>query len=137
MGLVSAILGTGIGSSVTSVLQGRSTARKMDAETMALGARTPAEVDSIALQGAESAVRVLQQTNETLVSENTRLFTENGRLRSQLEQMEGRLEQMRHRAETAERALATASEALAGMQSDYEALSAEIQTFRTSSGPTP
>ena len=128
------VFGAGMGSVLTVVMQGKATARKLDAEASAINVKTPAEADSIALQGAESAVRVLQQTNSTLVSENTRLFTENGRLRSQLEQYEARLEQMRQRAEVAERALATATEQLRLVQKEYEAMSADIQTFRNSQG---
>lgn len=134
IGLISAALGTGTGSLLTTLLQGRAVARKVDAEAAAINVKTPAEADSIAIQGAEAAVRMLQQSNGTLAQENERLFRENARLRSQLEQMEERLEQMRKRAEVAEQALATASAQLRLVRDDYEKISAQIETFRSQEG---
>lgn len=128
---VVAILGIGGGSWVTTIMQGRSTARRIDAETTAINARTPAEVDSVALQGAESAVRVLQQANETLVNNAQRLEVENARLRSQLEQMELKLEQAKARATAAENALSAAMDQLKLVQADYAQMSTELETFRS------
>jgi predicted RNase H-like nuclease (RuvC/YqgF family) len=125
IGLVSAILsGTGVGA-ITAWTTGRSTARKIGSEAKAIDSKTPVEVDSIAIQGAESAVRMLQQTNETLISENDRLNKENERLRTELARLEVKVHEQGELLHNASQSLATATRS-------YQELYAEFEAFRSS-----
>ena len=119
--LVTVVLSGGLASVVTIIVQGRQTARKIKAETASLSAKLPAEVDSIAIQGAESAVTMLQITNQSLVEENTRL-------RSHIDRLEIMVAGYRQRLEAAESALHMARQ-------EYAALESEIQSFRQNTPP--
>lgn len=123
--LVSAVLSVGFGAAITTAITSRSAAKKIQVEAKALEQKTPGEIDSIAVQGAERAVLMLQATNQTLVSENERLFRENTRLHAVIAELEVKVETYRQSMEAAENALATA-------RREYEVLHAAFDELRTS-----
>lgn len=127
--LIAGVIGAG-GAAVLQVLYtGRQSARKIGVEAESISAKTQPEVDSIAIQGAESSVLIMQGVNKALVEENLRLVQQITARDKIIDQLEHQLESYRGRIEEAETALRLAGE-------EYDALKLRIENLREPHPPT-
>lgn len=120
--LVLALLGGGLVASVATLITSKAVARKTGAETKALAAKLPAEVDSIAVQGAEAAVLTMKAALDSATARIGQLEDERETDRKRIAGLERRVEDLRRKVESAERALGTARQ-------EGEAIRAELEQF--------
>lgn len=115
---VSSLLSGGLFAAVASFVTGRSLARKTAAETKGINARLPAEVDSVVVAGAETAVLTMQRALESAVGRIADLELERDhdrelieKQRGDIERLRGEVRELRTKAAHAERAAAAARKA--------------------------
>lgn len=122
--VVTGVLSAGTGAIVREIYTGRNTSRRIGVEADGIAAKTPAEVDSIAIQGAEATVLMMQGVNQALIKENERLAKQVEQRDLIIDRLETQLEEYRARVETAETALRAANQ-------QYDVLRREIDDFRS------
>lgn len=120
--VVTTLLGGGIGTGVGALWSGRAVARKTTSEAKALDARVPAEVDSVVVQGAESAVLVMQKALESAQSRIVILEQERDRDRARIAELERKVEELRDKVSLAEDALGEARRAGQELRADLDDL---------------
>jgi predicted RNase H-like nuclease (RuvC/YqgF family) len=76
MTLIAVVLGGGLIAALVSVYKARSERQKMDAETEAVGAKTPAEVESIQITSMVNALNGARAINDDLRKDNEALRRE-------------------------------------------------------------
>jgi septal ring factor EnvC (AmiA/AmiB activator) len=122
--IVAAVFSAGTAAIITAVYTGRNSARRIGVEADGIAAKTPAEVDSIAIQGAEATVLMMQGVNQALLRENERLSTQLTQRDKIIDKLETQLESYRARVEAAETALRSAN-------AQYDVLRQEIDNLRS------
>ena len=121
--IVTGLIGASSGGVLGVILTARNVARKTDAETDTIRAKTPAEIESIAVQTAEQALTMSQTTSAGLLAENVRL-------RAHVDRLEALLETYRKRMEAAEAAKRLLEAELQTARQGYDDLEREIASFR-------
>lgn len=106
--IVSIIVAAGGGAGIASLITGRAIARKTGAESAAIDAKLPAEVDSITVQGAEQAVLVMQRTLETVQADNAQLRKDREADRQRITELEDKVRELERKVTHAEDALGDA-----------------------------
>lgn len=109
--LVPLILGGGFLGAVATLVTSRAVAGKTRAEAAGVAAKTPAEVDSIVVQGAEAAVLTMRAALESATARIAELEADRARDRQRIADLESRLDELRAKVERAERALGEARDA--------------------------
>jgi predicted RNase H-like nuclease (RuvC/YqgF family) len=122
--IVAAVFSAGTAAIITAVYTGRNSARRIGVEADGIAAKTPAEVDSIAIQGAEATVLMMQGVNQALLRENERLAHKNEQLEALIAKLDKQLESYRERVEAAETALRAANQ-------QYDELRQELDNLRS------
>lgn len=120
--LVTVLLSGGVFAAIATLITSRAVARKSNSETKAIDAKTPVEVDSIAVQGADMAVLTMSRALESATSRIDQLEREREEDRRRIRDLEDKVEELRGKVETAEAALADARQT--GAQ-----LTAELASF--------
>ena len=110
-GVISLVVGGTGATAITTFVKGKSEARKTDAETRTLNARTPIELDSLAVQGADAAVLTMQRS---LTSANETI----ARLERERDHAAGRIEQLEARIASLQETLTEAQTALTGLRQE-------------------
>ena len=128
--LVPLILGGGLLGAIATLVTSRAMAHKTRAEAAGVAAKTPAEVDSIVVQGAEAAVLTMRSALESATARIAELEADRARDRQRIAELEQRLDELRLKVDRAERALGEAREA--GL-----ALRAELASLRRDSDRRP
>jgi len=104
-GVISLIVGGTGGTAIATFVKGKSEARKTDAETRTLNARTPIELDSLAVQGADAAVLTMQRSLQSAEATIIRLERERDHDRGRIEQLEARIVSLQETLTEAQTAL--------------------------------
>lgn len=130
-GLVTVLLSGGLGAGVASLITSRALARKTTSETNAIDAKLPAEVDSVVVQGAESAVLTMKAALDSATGRIAQLETERTADAGKIRDLEGKVEQLRRKVTAAEKALAVATEATAALQRELAEFVAEQSQRQT------
>lgn len=120
--IVSGVLGGGLFTGVAALINGRSLARKTDTETEGLAAKLPAEVDSVVVQGAETAVLTMRSALESAQNRITELEQDRSSDRKRIAELE-------QKVATLEGKFRRAEEALGEARTDAVALRRELTQF--------
>lgn len=128
--IVTGLLTGGIGTGVGALIVGRANARKTVTEARALDAKLPAEVDSIAVQGAEAAVLTMQSALESAAARIKQLEEERESDRKRIADLEQRVTDLRAKVEAADAALGEARRAGIELRRELEQFVAEQQRRR-------
>lgn len=120
---VTGVFSAGTGAIIRALYTGRNTSRRIGVEADGIAAKTPAEVDSIAIQGAEATVLMMQGVNQALLTENQRLALQVEQRDKIIGRLELQLEEYRSRVVAAETALRAANE-------QYDELRHEIDNLQ-------
>lgn len=119
--IVVTLLGVSPVAALVSLLTVRTTNRKSRAEAAAIEGKTPAEIDSIAVQGAQTAVLAMNEAlraAQTRIAELERLRGED---RERIRDLEDRVARAYAKAETAETAAAEARSETSTLRSELAA----------------
>lgn len=120
--VVLALLSGGLIAALGTLITSKALARKTAGETKSLAAKLPAEVDSIAVQGAETAVLTMKAALDSATARIGQLEAERETDRKRIAGLERRVEELRRKVERAEHALGTARQ-------EGEAIRAELEQF--------
>lgn len=120
--VVTGILSGGLGAGVAALIVGRATAKKTNSEGQAIDAKTPVEVDSIAVQGAETAVLTMQRALESAEARIAELTRDRAADRKRIVELEAKVDELRSKVNAAEEATASARRA-------GEELRSELRSF--------
>lgn len=118
--IVSAILGGGIFTAVSSIIKARGDAKKATAEGRKIGATTEVEVDSIAVATMSKALASAQERITALQAER-----EQDRI-----YYTGRIEELERRVDTLRAEVSKAEEQLAAVLASTEQTATEIQRLK-------
>lgn len=121
--LIPVLLSGGLFAAIATLVTSRALAGKTKAEAAGVAAKTPAEVDSIVVQGAEAAVLTMRSALESATARIASLEADRAADRQRIAELEERLDELRLKVDRADEAL---SEARAAGQ----ALREELATFR-------
>lgn len=120
--VVSGLFGAGMAAIITALYTGKQSARRIGVEADGIAAKTPAEVDSIAIQGAETTVLMMQGVNQALLRQNERQATRIEQLETLVARLDIQLESYRQRVEDAETALRDANQQYADLRQELDNL---------------
>ncbi|GAB3988903.1 hypothetical protein [Nocardioides marmoraquaticus] len=109
--LLAGLLGGSLWQGISSLRQSGWLARKAKAETIAVDAKTPVEVDSIVVQGAEQAVLTMSKALDAANNDNAQLRAENASLRDEARALHLEVAELRKKVDAAEAATAVAKRA--------------------------
>lgn len=123
--IVTGLLSGGAFAAVAAIITSRSAAKKGAAEVGAINAKLPAEVDSVVVQGAESAVLVMQAALDSATKRIAQLERERESDRERIRELEAKVTQLEAKVQRAERALGDAREAGAALRQELEDFVAE------------
>lgn len=119
--IVTGLLSGSIFAAVATLIASKATARKTNAEAKGLAAKLPAEVDSVVVQGAESAVLTMKAALESATERIAQLEHERESDRKRIAELEGKVNELRRKVERAEDALGDARKAGADLRAELEA----------------
>ena len=128
--LITVVLSGSIFSAVAAVIASRATARKTNAEAKAVDAKLPAEVDSVVVQGAESAVLLMRSALESAQARIGQLEQEREADRKRIAELEAKVAGLEAKVHRAEAALADARTAGASLRKELEDFVAEQRRRR-------
>lgn len=120
--LVPLLLGGGLLGALATLLTSRAVAGKTRAEAAGVAAKTPAEVDSIVVQGAEAAVLTMRSALESATARIAELEADRARDRQRIADLESRLDELRAKVDRAERALGEARDAGISLRDELASL---------------
>lgn len=118
--IVTVLLSGGLFAAIATLVTSKATARKTGAEAHALTAKLPAEVDSVVVQGAESAVLTMKAALDSATERIAQLEAEREADRKRIADLEAKVNQLRRKVERAEEALGDARQAGAALRSELE-----------------
>lgn len=121
--IVTGLLSGGLGVGIGTLIKARSEARSLDSTAKAIDAKLPVEVDSIAIQGAESAVLTMRSALESASARIAELEQDRAEDRKRIEALERKVEELRRKVELAEAALGDAREAGTQLRRELEQFS--------------
>lgn len=119
--LVTGILSGGLIGAIASLIVGRATARKTNAEAKALDRKLPAEVDSVVVQGAEAAVLTMERALTSAQNRIGQLEREREADRKRIAELEGKVSRLQGKVESAERSLGEARREGAELRHELDA----------------
>lgn len=118
--IVTGLLGGGLVGGVASLITGHALARKTNSEAKGLDAKLPAEIDSVVVQGAESAVLTMRSALESATARIKELETNRENDRKRIGELELKVEELRGKVEAAELALGDARRAGTELRAELE-----------------
>lgn len=119
--LVTGILSGGLIGAIASLIVGRATARKTNAEAKALDRKLPAEVDSVVVQGAEAAVLTMERALASAQGRIAQLEREREADRQRITELEAKVTRLQGKVESAERHLSDARREGAELRHELDA----------------
>lgn len=125
--LVPLLLGGGLLGAIATLITSRALAGKTRAEAAGVAAKTPAEVDSIVVQGAEAAVLTMRAALDSAVARITQLEAERTADRARMAGLESRLADAEAKVDAAEAALEVARQASAMLREELAAIRRESE----------
>lgn len=128
--LVTALLSGSIFAAIATLIVSRSTARKNHADAKAVDAKLPAEVDSVIVQGAESAVLTMKAALDSATGRIAQLETEREEDRKRIAELEAKVRRLEAKVSTAERALTDARNAGVALREELTDFMREQQRRR-------
>lgn len=123
--IITALLSGGGAAAIASLITARANAKNTDAATKALEARLPVEVDSVIVQGAESAVLTMRSALESAQRRIAELEADREADRKKIADLERRVDDLRRKVEIANDAVAAAQAASAALRIELEAFVAD------------
>lgn len=128
--LITVILSGSVFGAVAALITSKATARKTHSEAKALDAKLPAEVDSVVVQGAESAVLLMRSALESAQARISQLEQEREADRKRIAELEAKVAGLEAKVQRAEAALADARTAGASLRKELEDFVAEQRRRR-------
>lgn len=117
---VTGLMGGGLIRGVAELINGRSLARKTDTEAHTLAAKLPAEIDSVVVQGAESAVLTMKSALESAERRIGDLEADRANDRKRIAELEEKVKDLEAKVQRAEAALGEARDAGANLRRELE-----------------
>lgn len=119
--IVIALLGGGLLGGLASFIVGRATARKTNSEAAAVDAKLPAEVDSVVVQGAETAVLTMKQALDSATARIAQLEGEREADRKRIADLEAKVQRLQGKVDAAGRSLQAARREGAELRDEFSA----------------
>lgn len=123
--LIVGVTGGGIFKALESLRTGRAIARKTVTEAEGLDAKLPAEVDSLVVQGAETAVLTMRSALESAQSRIAELEQDRAADRQRITELEGKVRELEGKFRRAEEALSEARTDALALRRELTAFAAE------------
>ena len=118
--LITVVLSGSVFGAIAALITSKATARKTHAEAKALDAKLPAEVDSVVVQGAESAVLLMRSALESAQARISQLEREREADRQRIAELEAKVNNLEAKVRRAEAALADARTSSAALRAELE-----------------
>jgi septal ring factor EnvC (AmiA/AmiB activator) len=128
--VVTGLLSGGIGAGIATLIKARSEARNLDATAKAIDAKLPVEVDSIVVQGAESAVLTMRSALESASARIAELEQDRAEDRKRIAELESKVRELELKVHRAEEALTEARDAGRELRQELAAFSRDRDTRR-------
>lgn len=119
--VITGLLSGGLAAAAASLITARANAKNTAAATKALETRLPVEVDSVIVQGAESAVLTMRSALESATKRIAELEADREADRRKIAELERRVEDLRLKVEIANEAVSAAQAASSALRIELEA----------------